>query len=38
MVDLMCALDPGFDFAIACRLEGLRRSVITTARKIRAMM
>jgi CelD/BcsL family acetyltransferase involved in cellulose biosynthesis len=36
MVTLLCALEPGFDFAVACRLESLRRRAITTARKIRA--
>jgi CelD/BcsL family acetyltransferase involved in cellulose biosynthesis len=38
MVDLLCALEPGIDFAVACRLEGLRRGAIAAARKIRAVM
>jgi CelD/BcsL family acetyltransferase involved in cellulose biosynthesis len=37
MVDLLCALEPGFDFAVACRLEALRRGVIAMARRIRAV-
>jgi hypothetical protein len=37
MVDLLCALEPGIDFAIACRLEALRRHVIAMARRIRAV-
>jgi CelD/BcsL family acetyltransferase involved in cellulose biosynthesis len=37
MVDLLCALEPGIDFAVACRLEALRRRVIAAARKIRAL-
>jgi CelD/BcsL family acetyltransferase involved in cellulose biosynthesis len=38
MVDLLCALEPGFDFTLACRLETMRRGAIATARKIRALM
>jgi hypothetical protein len=38
MVDLLCALEPGIDFAVARRLESLRRGLIVTARQIRAMM
>jgi CelD/BcsL family acetyltransferase involved in cellulose biosynthesis len=38
MVDLLCALEPGIDFAAACRLEALRRRAIAAARKIRAIM
>ncbi len=38
MADLMCALEPGIDFVVACRLEALRRMAIGIARKIRAMM
>jgi hypothetical protein len=38
MVDLLCALEPGPGFAVACRLETLRRGAIATARKIRALM
>jgi CelD/BcsL family acetyltransferase involved in cellulose biosynthesis len=37
MVDLLCALEPGIDFAIACRLEALRHHVIAMARRIRAV-
>jgi CelD/BcsL family acetyltransferase involved in cellulose biosynthesis len=37
MVDLLCALEPGIDFAVACRLEALRHRVIAAARKIRAL-
>jgi CelD/BcsL family acetyltransferase involved in cellulose biosynthesis len=37
MVDLLCALEPEIDFAVACRLEALRRRVIAAARKIRAL-
>ena len=33
MVDLLCALEPGIDFAVACRLEALRRGVIAAARR-----
>jgi CelD/BcsL family acetyltransferase involved in cellulose biosynthesis len=38
MVDLLCALEPGVDFAVACRLESLRRGAIATARGIRALI
>jgi len=38
MADLLCALEPGMDFAVACRLEALRRGAISAARKIRAVM
>jgi hypothetical protein len=37
MVDLLCALEPGIHFAIACRLEALRHHVIAMARRIRAV-
>lgn len=38
MVDLLCAIEPGLDFAIACRLEAVRRRAVATARKIRALI
>jgi CelD/BcsL family acetyltransferase involved in cellulose biosynthesis len=38
MVDLLCTLEPGFDFAMACRLEALRRGAIMTARKVRSFL
>ena len=38
IVDLLCSFEPGLNFALACRLEALRRGAIATARKIRAMM
>ena len=38
LVELLCALEPRVDFAIACRLEALRRSTMAAARKIREMM
>jgi CelD/BcsL family acetyltransferase involved in cellulose biosynthesis len=38
MVDLLCGLEPGLDFAMACRLEALRRGAIAAARKIRAIV
>jgi CelD/BcsL family acetyltransferase involved in cellulose biosynthesis len=38
MADLLCALEPGLDFAVACRFEALRRGAIATARKIRALV
>lgn len=37
MVDLLCALEPGIDFAVARRLEALRRGTIAAARRIRAL-
>jgi CelD/BcsL family acetyltransferase involved in cellulose biosynthesis len=37
MVDQLIAVAPGY-FALACRLEALRRGAIAMARKIRAMM
>jgi CelD/BcsL family acetyltransferase involved in cellulose biosynthesis len=36
MADLLCALGPGVEFAIAYRLEALRRRAIAAARKVRA--
>jgi CelD/BcsL family acetyltransferase involved in cellulose biosynthesis len=38
MADLLCGLEPGLDFAVACRLEALRRGAISAARKVRAVM
>jgi hypothetical protein len=38
MADLLCALEPGLDFAVACRLESLRRGAIAAARGIRALI
>ncbi len=38
MVDLLCALEPGFDFAVACRLEAMRREAIAAARRIRSLL
>ncbi len=38
MVDLLCALEPGIDFIVACRLEALRRGALSAARKIRAVI
>jgi CelD/BcsL family acetyltransferase involved in cellulose biosynthesis len=38
MADLLCTLGPGLDFAVACRLETLRRGAIATARGIRALI
>jgi len=38
MVDLLCGLESGLDFAMACRLETLRRGAIAAARKVRAMI
>jgi len=37
LADLMCALEPGLNFAVACRLESLRRGAIAAARKIRGL-
>jgi hypothetical protein len=38
MVDLLCALELGLDFAMACRLEALRRGAIAAARKVRGLI
>jgi CelD/BcsL family acetyltransferase involved in cellulose biosynthesis len=38
MVDLLCALEPGLDFVMACRLEALRRGAIAAARKVRSLL
>jgi len=37
MVDLLCAIEPGLDFAIARRLEAVRRSAVAAARQLRAL-
>ena len=37
MADLLCALEPGIEFAMACRLEALRRRAIAAARKVRSL-
>jgi hypothetical protein len=33
MVDRLMAVEPGLGFAVACRLEPLRRRMIETARR-----
>ena len=38
MADLLCALEAGFDFTLACRLESVRRGAIATGRKIRSLI
>ncbi len=38
MADLLCALEPGMEFALACRLEALRRGAIAAGRRVRSMM
>jgi hypothetical protein len=35
MVDRLMAIEPGLGFAVACRLEPLRRRMIATARRAR---
>ena len=38
MADFLCALAPGLDFTLACRLEALRRGGLATGRLVRALV
>jgi CelD/BcsL family acetyltransferase involved in cellulose biosynthesis len=38
MVDQLIGLAPGFDFTLACRLEGLRRGVVAAGRRLRGLI
>jgi CelD/BcsL family acetyltransferase involved in cellulose biosynthesis len=38
MADRLIALAPGFDFALACRLEALRRSAASVAKRVRDLV